>query len=171
MTTYPLNLRRLRIVHPIPVEIDAIETIRAHSRNSNTPIARQTATPERTKSENPPAIAIPTIATETGSPAFPPVIPIKATKKKANEPRTSIVAPKNVRIAIIVTPMGRFTFYLTSTVYLVRGAKMSYTAHQHRKDPVDQWPNRVPDGIDSVPEHFLNWSFSVHISDKLRGRQ
>jgi hypothetical protein len=58
--------------------------------------------------------------------------------------------------------VGRFTLLPYLDCVRGAGAKMSYTAHQHRKDPVHQWPKRVPHGIDSVPGHFRNWSFSVH---------
>jgi hypothetical protein len=88
--------------------MDVTDAIRAHSRNSNTPIARQVATAARTSSEEPPAAAIPAIATETGSAESPPVIPMTATKKKTQEPRARIAAPKNVMTAMIVTPVGRF---------------------------------------------------------------
>ena len=63
--------------------MEAMETMRAHSFNSNTPIARQATTPARISSENPPATPIPAIATEAGSPASLPVIPMTATKKRA----------------------------------------------------------------------------------------
>jgi hypothetical protein len=89
--------------------MDAMDTIRAHSRNSSTPSARQAATPANISSEVPPAIPIPTIATEIGSPASPSVITIMATKKKAKELKARIAAPKDVRTAMIVTPVGRFT--------------------------------------------------------------
>jgi hypothetical protein len=99
----------------MPAAIAAMDTIRAHSRNSNTPIARQVTTPARTSSEVPPAAAIPAIVTETGSPESPPVIPMTATKKKMQAPKAGIAAPKNVRAAMIVTPMGRFKllYFLT----------------------------------------------------------
>jgi hypothetical protein len=103
-----LKAKRLTNVHPMPAAIEAMDTIRAHSRNFNTPIAKQAATPARTSSENPPATAIPAIAIETGSPASTLVIPIAATQKKATEPRASTTAPKNVKTATIVTPVGRF---------------------------------------------------------------
>jgi hypothetical protein len=92
----------------MPATKDVTDAIRADSRNSNTPIARQVATAARTSSEDPPAAAIPAIATETGSPESPSVIPMTATKKKTQEPRARMAAPKNVRTAMIVTPMGRF---------------------------------------------------------------
>jgi hypothetical protein len=88
--------------------MDVMDAIRAHSCNSNTPIARQAATAARTSSKEPPAAAIPAIAAETGSAESPPVIPMTATKKKTQEPRARMAAPKNVRNAMIVTPMGRF---------------------------------------------------------------
>jgi hypothetical protein len=88
--------------------MDVMDAIRAHSCNSNTPIARQAATAARTSSKEPPAAAIPAIAAETGSAESPPVIPMTETKKKAQEPRARMLAPKNVRTAMIVTPVGRF---------------------------------------------------------------
>jgi hypothetical protein len=50
-----------------------------------------------------------------------------ATKKKANEARARTAAPKNVRTAMIVTPIGRFTFlpYLKHFTY---PRKQSHTA-------------------------------------------
>jgi hypothetical protein len=108
ITAYLLNAKRLKIVYPMLAVTDVMDTTRAHLRSSNTPIAIHTATHPRISSENPPVTPIPEIATETGSPASPPVIPMTATKKKATEPRARIVAPKNIRTAMIVTPMGRF---------------------------------------------------------------
>src|SRR6202035_4055043 len=96
ISTKPLKAKKLRAVHPIAATMDAMDTIRAHSCNFNTPIARQPPTPARTNSENPPATPIPTIARESGSPASLPVIPRTATRKKAIEPRAKTVAPKNV---------------------------------------------------------------------------
>jgi hypothetical protein len=104
-----LIAKRLRIAHPIPTAFDAMDTIHAHSRNFNTPIARDTVTLARISREHPPAIPIPAIATEVGCPASPPDMPITATKKKPKEPRARIAAPQNVRTAMIVTPVGRFT--------------------------------------------------------------
>jgi hypothetical protein len=88
--------------------MDAMDPIRAHSRNSNTPIAKQVATPARTSSDEPPAAAIPAIATEIGSPESRPVIPKTATKKNTQEPKTRMAAPRSVKTAMIVTPVGRF---------------------------------------------------------------
>src|SRR4029077_13953634 len=99
----------LTIVHPIPAATDAIDTTRAHSRNFNTPIARQAATLARTRSENPPATPIPSIAADTGCPPSLLVVPITAMRKKPKELRARIAAPQNVRTAMIVTPVGRFT--------------------------------------------------------------
>jgi hypothetical protein len=106
-----LIAKRLRIAHPIPTAFDAMDTIHAHSRNFNTPIARDTVTLARISREHPPAIPIPAIATEVGCPASPPDMPITATKKKPKEPRARIAAPQNVRTAMIVTPVGRFTLW------------------------------------------------------------
>jgi len=111
-TTCRLKAKRLRTANAMPPPIDAIDTIRAHSRNFNTPIARLMAIAARTSKENPPAAPMPTSAMETRSPASPPVIAMTATKKKAKEPRARIAAPKKVKTATAVTPMGRFTFLL-----------------------------------------------------------
>jgi len=83
----PSRANRLRTVHPRPTAMDTIDTIRAHSHNSNTPIARQTAMPARSSSENPPATPIPAIATEAASPESPPVISITGTTKKRLSPQ------------------------------------------------------------------------------------
>src|ERR1700675_364526 len=109
ITAFLSKAIKLRIVHPMPAVMDAMHNIRAHSHNSNTPIARQAAIPARTSSENPPATPIPAIATEAGSPASSPVIPMTATTKKATAPEARIAAPKSVRTAMIVTPLGLFT--------------------------------------------------------------
>jgi hypothetical protein len=110
ITMYRLKAKRLRNANAMPAPIDAIDAIRAHSRNFSTPIARLVASAVRTSNENPPANPMPVSAIETRSPASPPVVAMTATKKKAKEPKARIAAPKNVNTATAVTPMGRFTF-------------------------------------------------------------
>ena len=67
-----------------------------------------------TSSEKPPAAPIAAMATENGPPASAPLIPTIPTKKKANAPKPSTAASQNVRIAIMVTPVGLLTIFNTS---------------------------------------------------------
>src|ERR1700733_12310752 len=61
----------------------------------------------RSRNENPAASAMPTIAAVTGSRASAPVKLITPTKKHTAEPKNRSAAPRNIRIAMTVTPMGR----------------------------------------------------------------
>src|SRR5580704_15561002 len=61
----------------------------------------------RSRNENPAASAMPTIAAVTGSRTSAPVRLITPTKKHTAEPKTRSAAPRNIRIAMTVTPMGR----------------------------------------------------------------
>src|ERR1700733_14451845 len=61
----------------------------------------------RSRNENPAASAMPTIAAVTGSRTSAPVKLITPTKKHTAEPKTRSAAPRNIRIAMTVTPMGR----------------------------------------------------------------
>jgi hypothetical protein len=74
----------------------------------NTAIARPAATPARISSENPPPIAMPVIAAETASAETASVMPINAMKNEAKQPSARIGATPTIRIAINVTPVGRF---------------------------------------------------------------
>jgi len=71
-------------------------------------IATHPAAPDRISNRKPPPIAIPAIATDTGSPRSSPVATITLTTKNPNDPSARIIAPENVSTAATLSPDGRF---------------------------------------------------------------
>jgi len=100
------------IVNAVHKPIAAIDALHAHSRSSNNAVATPAAAIANMINEQPPPIAIPVIAVETGSREIPPVITMNAIQKAATQLRASIAATLDSRTAITVTPVGRFIVFI-----------------------------------------------------------